>query len=82
MGLDGEEGRGCWEGTDGSNDRDEASEDGLYSVLMMDMVPHRPLGDFGRAQLEPKCQEFGLPWGPAGPYYIVGVPRGHCEGWE
>ena len=53
--------------------------EGLYYVLMMDMAPHRPLGDFSRAQLEPKLREFGLPWDPTGPMHTFEIPREHCE---
>ena len=36
-----------------SGEPDEVLEDGLHYVLM-DMAPHRPIGDFSRAQPEAK----------------------------
>jgi len=76
--------RRCCEGTgeDGEAEGaepDEVMEDGLYYVLMMDMAPHRPIGDFSRAQLEPKLQELGVPWNPTSPFYIFGIPGDQCE---
>ena len=47
-------------------------------MLMMDMAPHRPIGDFSRAVLEPKLRAFGVPWNPAGDIYTFAIPSDQC----
>ena len=58
----------------------EDHDGGLYYVLLMDSVPHRPYGDFTRADLEPKLQEWGVAWtAPSCSAYIFEVPTAYCE---
>ena len=66
--------------SDDARSGDEADADGgVYFVLMMDMAPHRPIGDFSRPVLEPKLQEFGVPWNPTGPIYTFAIPESKCS---
>ena len=84
MRLDCYEETRCGEGPDEEVESGDPDDDGLYYVLLMDMVPHRPLGEFSRAQLEPKLREFGVPWDPTGPIYIFEIPSeqcGRCRQW-